>query len=193
MKSLFGVALALAAASFGYGVAATSAGGFVGTPSVSLAASPGGGGFATLFVSAPVIRLASDGSGTSHVTASLWMKGAATSGVLYVAPNGVDVGRLDSAPPANVKPGTASDGWTQVAIDGYLPSSALADTLEPVWAKAKSTYEFSCGSCHGLHAATEYTPLQWSSEMETMARNANLKPDDAILVLKWLQTESLKR
>jgi hypothetical protein len=42
-----------------------------------------------------------------------------------------------------------------------------------------------------LHAAEAYTPAQWDTEMTTMAKSAHLQPDDAMVLLKWLQTTSL--
>lgn len=163
---------------------------FVGEATAPLAAAPGGTAFATLYVSTPIAVIGSE-SGSDHVTATLWMKEAAASGPLYASPNGIEVGRLDAAPAANAKAGAPVEGWTPVEIDGYLAADAVVETLEPIWQAAESTYEFTCGGCHALHAAEAYTPAQWSTEMTTMAKSANLRPEDAMFVLKWLQTTSL--
>jgi hypothetical protein len=160
---------------------------FIALPTVPLAASAGGLAFGTLYVSAPVHTATADG--TTHVTARFWMKGdAGASGPLFDAPNGIEVGRIDNAPPANARPDGQRDGYTALAIDGFVPADAVADKLQPIWDGAEQSYEFSCGGCHQLYAASAYSPDEWAAEMASMASSANLRPEDAMLLLKWLQT-----
>jgi len=45
---------------------------------------------------------------------------------------------------------------------------------------------------HDLHDPHDHTAAEWAAEMPTMAKNANLQPADAMPILKWLQTQSLK-
>jgi trimethylamine-N-oxide reductase (cytochrome c), cytochrome c-type subunit TorC len=166
--------------------------GFVGVATTQLSATPAAAPFATLYVSTP-LAIAASATGVAHVTSRLWLKGDAVSaGPLYAAPGGIQLGRLDSAPPAtNAKAGAADNGWLPLDLNGYLAADAVVDSLEPVWQAAESTYEFTCAGCHVLHAAAAYSPAQWDTEMATMAKSANLRPDDAMFVLKWLQTTSL--
>jgi hypothetical protein len=162
--------------------------GFVGVASTPLAGAPAGPAFATLYVSAAVV-IAGTKAGATHVTTRLWMHGnAAVPGPLYTTPKGVEVGWLDAAPAVHVVPGMASDGWTPVEINGYLAANAVVDSLGPIWRAAEFNYEFVCADCHVPHAAADYTSMQWSIFMARMAKNAELAPDDAMFILKWLQT-----
>ncbi len=166
----------------------TGTSGFIGEATTPLGDPSGGAPFATLFVSAPVTVTATEADG-SHIVAKLWMKGdAVTAGPLFAAPEGVEVGRLDT--PGAAKAGTARDGWIPVELTGTTPPAAVVGNLDATWGAAESTYEFTCAGCHVLHAAEAYTPAQWGTEMSTMAKSANLRPDDAMVLLKWLQTTS---
>jgi nitrate/TMAO reductase-like tetraheme cytochrome c subunit len=170
---------------------ATGTKAFVGESTSPIAATSGGAPFATLDVSTPVLVISTE-AGVAHVSARLWMKGdAASSGPLYGAPNGFELGHLDTMPPGAAKAGATIDGWTPIDLDGYLAAEAVTATLESVWQAAESNYEFLCAGCHVLHAAEAYTPAQWDTEMTTMAKSAHLQPDDAMVLLKWLQTTSL--
>jgi nitrate/TMAO reductase-like tetraheme cytochrome c subunit len=170
---------------------ATGTKAFVGESTSPIAATSGGAPFATLDVSTPVFVISTE-AGVAHVSARLWMKGdAASSGPLYGAPNGFELGHLDAMPASGAKAGATVDGWTPLDLDGYLAAEAVTATLEPVWQAAESNYQFLCAGCHVLHAAEAYTPAQWDTEMTTMAKSAHLQPDDAMVLLKWLQTTSL--
>ncbi len=164
---------------------------FVGEAAAPLSATPGGPPIVTLFVSAPVTVTATE-TGASKIHGEFWMKtDVLAPGPLFAAPNGVEVGRLDTA--VNAKAGVARDGWLAVQIEGYVAAGAVVGSLEPVWQAAESTYEFSCAGCHGLHPAEAYTPAQWNTEMTSMAKSAHLRPDEAMFLLKWLQTTSFDR
>jgi trimethylamine-N-oxide reductase cytochrome c-type subunit TorC len=166
--------------------------GFIGQPIAPLAATPGGAAVATLYVSAPVVTVGSDTSG-AHVTAKLWMKGdGATTGPMFAAPDGIELGRLDDPAAAKAKAGAPTNGWVPVEIEGIVAANAVVADIEPVWQATEMNYEFTCGSCHDLHDPHDHTAAQWASEMPTMAKNANLQPADAMPILKWLQTQSLK-
>ncbi len=158
---------------------------FVGIASTPLATAPGGPAFATLYVSAPV-AVAGTEAGAAHITARLWMRGDAAA--LYSAPKGVEVGSLDAAVPGHAEPGAAIDGWTPVAIDGYLAAKAVVASLDPIWWAAKFDYEFVCADCHTPHAPAEYSAMQWGIFMARMAKYAKLLPDNEMVILKWLQT-----
>ncbi|MDR3473749.1 MAG: hypothetical protein P4M09_19000, partial [Devosia sp.] len=163
---------------------------FIGLPIVPVTATAGGTPVAELYVSAPVTTASTDAAG-AHITTTLWMKGEdAADGPLYAAPNGIELGRLDST--AATKAGTPANGWVPVTIQGVVAANAVVKDIGPVWQNAESSYEFTCGACHDLHDPHEHDPAQWATEMVTMAKNANLEPPDAMLILKWLQTESLK-
>jgi hypothetical protein len=166
---------------------------FVGVATTPLAAEPGGSAFATLYVSAAVVVTAFE-PGAAHVTARLWMHGnAADSGPLYTVPKGVEVGQLDAVSAVHAIPGTAVNGWTPVEIDGYLAAGVIVDNLESVWQTTRFDYQFVCADCHSLHVAEEYSSMQWDPIMVRMARFAKLLPDDAMIILKWLQTTSFER
>jgi hypothetical protein len=174
------------------GPAATGAKKFVGVASTPLAATPGGPAFATLYVSAAVV-VAGTEAGAAHVSTRVWMRGnAATPGPLYNAPKGVEVGSLDAAPAVHAVPGTASNGWTPVEIDGYLNVKAVVDSLEPVWQATEFNYEYVCADCHTPHRPEEYSSMQWGIFMARMAKFAKLQPDDEMVTLKWLQTTSFE-
>jgi hypothetical protein len=159
---------------------------FIAKPIVPLAASAGGQAFGVLYVSAPVRAATADGA--AHISARLWMKGDADpSGPLFDTPNGIEVGRIENAPPANAQPGEQREGYTAIAVAGFVPADALTDTLQPIWDTAEQTYEFSCGGCHQLYSPNAYSPDEWSNEMATMAGDAKLPPEDAMLLLKYLQ------
>jgi trimethylamine-N-oxide reductase (cytochrome c), cytochrome c-type subunit TorC len=160
---------------------------FIGEATVPLAATPGGTPFAVLDVSAPLTAVEIR-DGATRITARLWMKGDTASGVLFTAPDGFEIGRLDNA--ANAHAETASNGWVPVDLDGYVAAEAVVEQLDPIWDAAEQTYEFSCAGCHVLHPAEAYTPDKWDTEMTTMAKSAHLRPDDAMVLLKWLQTVS---
>jgi len=166
--------------------------GFIGQPIVPLAATPGGGAVATLYVSAPVVTVGSDAAG-AHVTTKLWMKGdGAAAGPMLAVPDGIELGRLDDPAAAKATAGTPANGWVPVEIEGIVAANAVVADIEPVWQATEMNYEFTCGSCHDLHDPHDHTAAQWASEMPTMAKNANLQPADAMPILKWLQTQSLK-
>jgi trimethylamine-N-oxide reductase cytochrome c-type subunit TorC len=166
--------------------------GFIGQPIVPLAATPGGGAVATLYVSAPVVTVGSDAAG-AHVTTKLWMKGdGAAAGPMFAVPDGIELGRLDDPAAAKATAGTPANGWVPVEIEGIVAANAVVADIEPVWQATEMNYEFTCGSCHDLHDPHDHTAAQWASEMPTMAKNANLQPADAMPILKWLQTQSLK-
>ena len=155
-----------------------------------LAAASGDQPFARLYVSAAVTVLAVAPSAT-HVKARFWMKGdAVQAGNLYAAPGGIEIGRLDALPGGAVASSETRDGWTAVGLDGVLPSDTVVESLQPVWQTVESNYSFTCGGCHALYAPATHPPAQWATEMETMAKSANLGPDDAMMILKWLQTTS---
>ena len=166
--------------------------GFISKASVALAAAPGGAVVGTLLVSAPVVTIGTEGV-AAHVGAKLWLKGSAVSaGPLYAAPKGIELGRVDDPTAAKAKAGDAVDGFLPVEIEGYVAADAVVASLEPIWKDAEMNYEFTCGACHALHDPHEHTAAEWATEMPTMARNANLQLNDAMPILKWLQTESLK-
>jgi hypothetical protein len=174
------------------GPALTGAKKFVGVASAPLAATPGGPAFATLYVSAAV-AVAGTEAGAAHVSTRLWLHGnAATPGPLYNAPKGVEVGSLEAEPAVHAIPGTASNGWTPVEIDGYLAANAVVDSLEPVWQATKFNYEYVCADCHTPHRPEEYSSMQWGIFMARMAKFAKLRPDEEIVTLKWLQTTSFE-
>jgi hypothetical protein len=174
------------------GPAATNVKKFVGVASAPIVATPGGPAFATLYVSAAVV-VAGTEAGVAHVSIRLWMRGdAATPGPLYSAPKGVEVGLLEAAPAVHATPGTASNGWTPVEIDGYLAAKAVVDSLEPVWQATRFNYEFVCADCHTPHRPEEYSSMQWGIFMARMAKFAKLRPDEEMVTLKWLQTTSFE-
>jgi hypothetical protein len=151
---------------------------------------PEGSTFATLYVSAAVV-IAGTEAGVAHVSTNLWMYGdMAASGPLYATPRGFEVGWLDGTTADHAIPGTASNGWTPVKLDGYLAANAVVESLESVWRLAASNYQFICADCHALHATGDYSPMQWGMIVTRMATFAKLGPDDTMVILKWLQTTS---
>jgi trimethylamine-N-oxide reductase cytochrome c-type subunit TorC len=172
--------------------AAAGAQSFIGQAVVPLAAAPDGAAVATLYISAPVAVTGSE-AGPTRITAKLWMKGdSASPGPMFAAPNGIELGRLTDPAAAKAKAGTATDGWVLVEIEGTVAADAIVADLAPVWQATEETYQFTCGACHDLHDPHDHTAAEWASEMPTMAKNANLQPADAMPILKWLQTQSLK-
>jgi hypothetical protein len=165
---------------------------FVGVATTALATAPGGPPFATLYVSAAVVITGIE-AGVAHITAKLWMYDNTPSGALYATPKGIEIGWLNEGAAGYTIPGTADSGWTPVEIDGYLAASAIVDDLEPVWRTAKFDYQFICADCHTTHAVEKYSSMQWSIIMARMAKFAKLEPEDAMPILKWLQTVSSTR
>jgi hypothetical protein len=163
---------------------------FVGVSAAPLDGAPGGPAFATLYVSAGFV-IDGAAAGAAHIGMRLWMHGtAAEPGPLYTAPMGVEVGRLDVAPTAHAVAGAAVKGWVPVEIDGWLAAKAIVDNLDPIWETTEFDYEFVCSDCHTPHAAVEYSSMQWGIIMARMAKMAKLRPDEELLILKWLQTTS---
>jgi trimethylamine-N-oxide reductase cytochrome c-type subunit TorC len=170
--------------------AATGATTFIGKPLAPMAPAAGSPAFATLYVSTPVAVVGKAG-GATHITAKLWLKGdAVDAGALFAARDGLETGHLSAALPANAKPGASANGWTQVTLDGFVAGEAVVPALDAVWDDADTLYQFSCGGCHQLYAPAAYSPTQWQTEMGTMTTPSHLRPDEAMLVLKWLQTSS---
>jgi hypothetical protein len=162
---------------------------YVGVATTPLATAPGGSAFATLYVSAAV-TIADTEAGMAHVSTNLWMHGdMAVSGPLYATPRGFEVGWLDGTA-GHAIPGTVSNGWTPVRIDGYLAANSVVESLESVWRIAEFSYQFICADCHSLHATEDYSPMQWGTIVNRMATFAKLGPDDTMVILKWLQTTS---
>jgi len=169
--------------------AASGATTFIGKPMAPMAAAAGAPAFATLYVSAPVAVVAQAGAAT-HITAKLWMKGEAPSvGPLFTARDGLEIGRLTVA--ANAKPGLTASGWTQVTLDGFVAADAVVPALDSVWDDADTLYQFNCGACHQLYPPIAYSPTQWQTELATMATSSHLRPDETVLLLKWLQTSAV--
>ena len=163
---------------------------YVGVAATPIASAPGGPAFATLYVSAPVTMVGTEGR-TTHVISKLWIYGdAAASGPLYAAPQGVEVGRLDAVRASRAIAGTDGNGWNLIEIEGYLPTDAVVDNLMFVWRLAEFNYQTICADCHLLHAAQEYSSIQWGAIVPRMAKNAKLGPAEAMVILKWLQTTS---
>jgi hypothetical protein len=163
---------------------------FVGIPAAPLNAAPGGEAFATLYVSAGVV-VADVANDAVRVSTQLWMHGTADEpGPLYMQPMGVEVGRLDVVPTLHAVAGTAVKGWVPVEIDGWLTGKAMVDDLGPIWATTEFDYQFACSDCHSPHAAVEYSSMQWGIIMARMGKMAKLRPEEALLILKWLQTTS---
>jgi hypothetical protein len=163
---------------------------YVGVATTTIASAPGGSAFATLYVSAAVVMTGTE-AGTAHVTSRLWIYGdAAASGPLYTAPQGVEVGRIDAVGAVHAISGMTRNGWTLIEIEGCLPADAVVDSLEPVWRTAEFNYQFICADCHSPHAAKNYSSMQWCIIMSRMAKNAKLGSDEAMVILKWLQTTS---
>lgn len=175
-------------------IAASASGGlkrFVGVAAAPVADTPGGAPFATLYVSAAVAMTRTEAGAAAHVTSRLWLHGDAIApGPLYTTPKGVEIGWLDGLRSVRAVAGTVGNGWTLVEIDGYLPAAAVVDNLETVWRGAELDYQFICADCHTTHAAKDYSSMQWGIIMPRMARNAKLTPDEALVILKWLQTTS---
>jgi hypothetical protein len=64
------------------------------------------------------------------------------------------------------------------------------DSLEPIWRGARLDYWFICADCHTPHAPDDYSSMQWGVMMARMAKFAKLEPDNAMVILKWLQNTS---
>jgi hypothetical protein len=163
---------------------------FVGVSAAPVSPVPGEPGFATLYVSTPIVVLGVE-QGATHISTALWMHGEpAALGLLYTAPNGVEVGQLNAMPAAHAVLRSARNGWTLLEIDGYVAATVVVDSLDSAWLAAEFSYDLSCADCHQLHAPEEYSSMQWDMIMTRMAKFAKLDVDDARVILKWLQTTS---
>ncbi|MDP3961719.1 MAG: hypothetical protein Q8Q26_16930 [Pseudorhodobacter sp.] len=78
----------------------------------------------------------------------------------------------------------------EVTFEGYAPADGLVESMDPVWKKVDMNYQFTCGGCHVLHAPKDFLPSEWPLQMQAMQIETNQSPEDALIMLKYLQHAS---
>ncbi len=71
----------------------------------------------------------------------------------------------------------------------YIPTLAdsqkagvSADTL----ALGRNLYVNSCGSCHSLHRAEQFTKKEWAKVMPVMQKKAKINNEQRMMIIKYL-------
>ena len=72
------------------------------------------------------------------------------------------------------------------ACSATVPDATPPDSARSATHAGRQIYHRSCSSCHGPHAPSSHTDLEWQRIVPDMAREAKLSPDDERLLLAWL-------
>ncbi len=65
----------------------------------------------------------------------------------------------------------------------------IQTTLEEL-EHGRRLYVRSCGGCHALRLAEDYTPEKWQRIAPAMAKKAKISNEDAYLIFAYLRTSS---
>lgn len=77
--------------------------------------------------------------------------------------------------------------WDKVEGIYTVTSHAISKENKSLYAQAKDTYEATCGGCHGVPHAKDYTVNQWPNQIKAMNAKVALDSDTKWLITKYLQ------
>lgn len=72
--------------------------------------------------------------------------------------------------------------------DGLWAQSRWEDTTVASLSRGRALYVARCSSCHSLHVPATISATRWPTLIEEMTRRANLRPDERVLILRYLIT-----
>jgi len=79
------------------------------------------------------------------------------------------------------------ESWDKVEGVYTVASQAISKDNKSLYTQAKDVYESTCGGCHGVPQAKDYTVNQWPNQIKTMNAKVTLDSDTKWLVTKYLQ------
>jgi hypothetical protein len=145
----------------------------------------------------PGTALQADGpaaSGMLVVTVEAWSQDGADSTLFAAAGRRIVLARLKDGAARPPVLATVTDPygnvWHQVRLMGFAPTADLVPDQQSIWGKARALYSKRCSACHALHRTNEFTANQWPTILKTMSKNAALQPDQAALIIQYLQTHA---
>jgi trimethylamine-N-oxide reductase cytochrome c-type subunit TorC len=77
--------------------------------------------------------------------------------------------------------------WINVSIKGFVKNDTLGSDKVKILDTGKSLFQGKCGSCHALHAESEFEPNVWPSILEAMGQQAGLSKAEKSSIEKYLQ------
>lgn len=77
--------------------------------------------------------------------------------------------------------------WDKVEGIYTVTAHAISKENKSLYAQAKDTYEATCGGCHGVPHAKDYTVNQWPNQIKAMNAKVALDSDTKWLITKYLQ------
>jgi mono/diheme cytochrome c family protein len=80
--------------------------------------------------------------------------------------------------------------WFQGSLTAWVSSADLNPDIHAIWSYSSNLYNASCGTCHSLHATSDYLANQWIGSLQAMKRFTALDDGQYRLLLAYLQLHS---
>lgn len=78
-------------------------------------------------------------------------------------------------------------GWNEVSVVAYTIDGDFVTDVNPLFEKAKASYNENCSMCHALHDVNQYNANQWPSLFKSMAGRTPIHKDDYWSIIQYLQ------
>lgn len=178
------ITLTLCLASFLFG----AGGSFLRQNSPLFASSDAKEALGELIVSSEVKELSKSGEYTEVEFIGYQPKDSAVvyekAGVLIVGLEVANAGALKVIGEKTDEYGTV---WLNVSMKGFVASSALGKDKGSILKAGKELFGAKCGTCHALHAESEFDANVWPSILDAMGEQAALSKDEKYSIMKYLQ------
>ncbi|PTW51408.1 hypothetical protein [Rhodovulum kholense] len=90
--------------------------------------------------------------------------------------------------PRPAAPGEAApEGWSPVALRGWVDAGLLASDPADLWSAAFTLYRTRCTACHPRRVPGKYSMAEWQDYFRQMGPRTRLPQDDQYLIRAWLQ------
>ncbi|CAG19879.1 pentaheme c-type cytochrome TorC [Photobacterium profundum] len=80
--------------------------------------------------------------------------------------------------------------WQRVNVKVWMKKDAMLADVQPIWDKAKQSYQTNCSVCHTQPAEEHFDANTWPGMFNGMMAFVNFDTDSKALVLKYLQKHS---
>ncbi len=80
--------------------------------------------------------------------------------------------------------------WQRVNVKVWMQKDAMLADVQPIWDKAKQSYQTNCSVCHTQPAEDHFDANTWPGMFNGMMAFVNFDTDSKALVLKYLQKHS---
>ncbi|MFV0482438.1 MAG: hypothetical protein ACK5LP_10735 [Campylobacteraceae bacterium] len=82
--------------------------------------------------------------------------------------------------------------WNAADVVMWIDNKNMVDSIEPLFAKAKSLLEEQCGLCHTYHPTEEFYANQWPATIKGMKDRTSLTTEEMWLVTEYAQKHARK-